>query len=108
NIRVRGVVMTVLGLFLSGFMSVIAVFVTGLLMTAAQKPETNARLNQEPHLFMLVYLIFGGVIAMGLVVTIAGIWQIIFGRRNMILIWIFIALIIATIFAGAVFRGMAN
>jgi hypothetical protein len=108
NVRIRGVLLTILGIFLTGFMSVIAFFVSGFLLNAAQSKQTNARLADEPHLFALIYIIFGGVIAMGLVITLAGIWQIVYARRNMILIWLFLSLIVATACAGALFRGLAN
>ncbi len=107
NIRWRGALMTFIGLFLSGFMSVIAVFATALLMQAAKNPQSNAKLNEEPHMFLLVYLIFGGVIAIGLTATVAGLWMAIFGRRNMVLIWIFFALIFLTFAVGGVFQALA-
>lgn len=99
--------MTFIGLFLSGFMSVITVFATGLLMQAAKNPQSNARLNDEPHMFFLVYSIFGGVIAIGLAATVAGLWMWIFGRRNKFLVWIFFALIILTFAVGGIFQAIA-
>ncbi|MGC2234789.1 MAG: hypothetical protein WA584_01340 [Pyrinomonadaceae bacterium] len=107
NIRWRGVFMTFTGLFLSGFMSVIAIFATALLMQAAKNPQSNAKLNEEPHMLVFVYLIFGGVIAIGLTATVAGLWMAIFGRRNMVLIWIFFALIFLTFAVGGVFQALA-
>jgi uncharacterized protein YqhQ len=108
NVRVRGVLLTFLGLFLSGFMSVIAFFVTAFLIDTAKNPRNSANFNGQEHMLILAYLIFGGVIAMGVTMILAGLWQIIFGRRNMILIWIFFALIFITYFAGSIFRGLAE
>jgi hypothetical protein len=108
NVRWRGVALTFLGLFLSGFMSVIAVFVTAFLIDTAKNPRNRANFNGEEPMLILIYLIFGGVIAMGVTMILAGLWQVIFGRRNMILIWIFFALIFATFFAGSIFRGLAD
>ena len=108
NVRVRGILMTVLGLFLSGFMSVIAFFVTTMLMEAAKNPKTGAKFNGDQNMLVMIYLIFAGVIAMGVTVTIAGLWQVVFGRRNMFLIWIFFGLIFLTLLVGSVFRGLAG
>jgi MFS family permease len=107
NIRWRGALMIFIGLFLSGFMSVIAVLATGLLMQAAKNPNTSSKLNEETHMLVFVYLIFGGVIAIGLAATVAGLWMAIFGRRNVVLIWIFFALIILTFFVGGIFQALA-
>jgi MFS family permease len=108
NIRVRGVILTVLGLFLSGFMSAIAFFVTAMLLEASKNPKTGAKFNGDEHILIMIYLIFAGVIAMGVTITLAGIWQIIFGRRNMFLIWIFLALIGLTFAVGGIFRALAE
>lgn len=108
NVRVRGVILTFLGLFLSGFMSAIAFFVTAMLTEAAKNPKTGAKFNGDEYMLIMIYLIFAGVIAMGVTITLAGIWQIIFGRRNMFLIWIFLALIGLTFAVGGIFRAFAN
>lgn len=108
NVRGRGVLLTFLGLFLSGFMSAIAFFVTAMLIQASKNPKTEVKFNGDEHMFIMIYLIFAGVIAMGVTMILAGIWQIIFGRRNMILIWIFFALIFLTFFVGGIFRAFAD
>src|SRR6187549_789103 len=79
NVRIRGVMLAFIGLFLSGFMSVIAFFGTVFLMEAAKNPKTGAKFNGDESMLVLTYLIFGGVIAMGITAFIAGLWQIIFG-----------------------------
>ena len=108
NVRVRGVILTFLGLFLSGFMSAIAFFVTAMLMEAAKNPKTPVKFNGDEHMLIMIYLIFAGVIAMGVTMILAGLWQIIFGRRNMFLIWIFLTLIGLTFAVGGVFRALAD
>ena len=89
-------------------MSAIAFFVTMLLTQAAKNPKTGAKFNGDEHMLIMIYLIFGGVIAMGVTIVLAGLWQIIFGRRNMFLIWIFFALIGLTFVVGSVFRAYAD
>jgi len=104
----RGVALTFIGLFLSGFMSAIAFFVTALLVQNMKDPKNAAKFNGEEHMLVLIYMVFGGVIAMGVTITVAGLWQVIFGRRNMLLIWIFFALIFLTLLVGGIFRVLAN
>src|SRR5689334_5440069 len=58
NVRVRGVAMTILGLFLSGFMGTIAFFVTTLLISAAKDPKTSAKFNGDEQMLVLIYMIF--------------------------------------------------
>ena len=108
NVRWRGVALTILGLFLSGLMSVIAVFVALLVAAAAKDPRNGANFNGKEPLLVLGCLIFAGVIGIGVAMILAGLWQIIFGRRNMVLIWIFFALIFLTFFVGSIFRALAE
>src|SRR5215203_4590394 len=89
NIRWRGVLLFVVGLLLTVFMSAIAIFVGGLLIQGAQNPETSRKLNDQAALLVTVYIIFGGVFAIGLTAILNGFWQIVFARRNMILVWLF-------------------
>lgn len=104
NIRWRGVLLVVVGLFLTAFMSSIAVFVGGLLIQSAQHPETSRKLNEEMPFLIMMYVIFGGVIATGLTSILNGFWQIVFGRRNMILVWLFLTLIFLTFAVGGVLQ----
>ncbi|HEY8562188.1 MAG TPA: hypothetical protein VIL74_17570 [Pyrinomonadaceae bacterium] len=108
NVRWRGVALVFLGLFLSGLMSGVAIFVTLMLAAAAEDPRNRVNLNGAEHLLILGYLIFAGFIGIGVTMIAAGLWQIIFGRRNMVLIWVFFALIFITFFIGSVFRGLAE
>jgi hypothetical protein len=108
NVRTRGAILTFLGLFLSVFMAAIAIFVTVMLTQAAKDPKNGAKFDGEEHMLVMIFLIFGGVIAIGITMIFAGLWQVVFGRRNMYLIWIFFALIILTLFVGGVFRVFAG
>lgn len=100
--------MVALGIFLTGFMTVIALFATALLVEASKNPQNRGKLNEEPEMLVFAYLIFGGVIAIGLAATFAGLWMVVFGRRNMILIWIFMALISLTFIVGGIFQALAS
>lgn len=108
NIRVRGGLLVGIGLFLSGFMTVITIFVTAVLADAVKKPGINTRLEEEPHMFVMIYLIFAGIIAAGGAITLNGLWMLIFGRRNMLLFWIFIGLLVVTFIVGRAFTALAH
>ncbi|HEY0458576.1 MAG TPA: hypothetical protein VGC97_05440 [Pyrinomonadaceae bacterium] len=108
NVRIRGVALAFLGLFLSGFMSAITFFVTALLASAAKDPKNGAKFNGDAHMLLMIYIIFGALIAGGLTAAIGGAWQAIFGRRNMVLMWICFALLLVALFVGGAFRGLTE
>lgn len=104
--RWRGVALVFLGLFISGLMSAITVFVTVFLMAAARDPRNNAQFRGSEAMLLMVYIIFGALIAGGLTATVGGTWQAIFGRRNMLLMWICAAFLLLALFAGTLLRGL--
>lgn len=108
NIRTRGLALVACGLFLTGLMSVVTILVTALLMKAADSPDSSAKIKDEAHLFFIIYLVFGGVIAAGLTALAMGIWQIAFGRRNRFLIWLFMGLITVTLTIGSFFQFLSR
>ncbi len=108
NVRWRGFFLALIGLFLSGFMAAVAFFVSTLLMGAMNNPDSARKINNESSMLLMIYGIFGLVILMGMTSILMGIWQMVFGKRNRFLIWIFFALIFLTLFVGAVFRFFAE
>jgi len=108
NVRWRGVALIILGLFLSGLMSAVTIFVTVFLMTAAKDPRSNAQFRGSESMLLLIYLVFGALIAGGVTAAIGGVWQAVFGRRNMFLMWFCAAFMLVALFAGTVFRGVAE
>ena len=107
NVRWRGVGLVFIGLFISGLMSAVTVFVTIFMMAAAKDPRNNAELRGNELIFLLMYIVFGALIAGGLTATVGGAWQAIFGRRNMFLMWICAAFLFIAFFLGSLFRGLA-
>lgn len=108
NIRVRGAVMIVIGLFLSGLMSAITIFITALLADAAKKPGAATQLETEPDLLILMYVTLGGVIAAGVAAILNGIWMLAFGRRNLVLLYIFLGLLGVVFVTGGIFTRLSN
>ena len=94
-IRGTGVVLIALGGFLIALMSVITIAVVGIIAQSG-KPGSSSRFTGTKDQMILMFAIFGFVILFGVVSLIAGFWQLIFGRRNMILVYFIL-------FLGAVF-----
>jgi hypothetical protein len=107
NVRWRGVALVFLGLLMSGLMAAVTVFVTVFMMSTARDPRNNADFRGKELLFLLMYVVFGALIASGLTTAVGGVWQVIFGRRNMFLMWICGALLAIAFIVGSVFQGLA-
>jgi len=106
NIRSRGTFLIAVGLFLCLFMGAIAGLVISFLAEAAKNPTNTKRM--DPFMLIFIYGIFGIVIAFGANAVATGIWQVIFGRRNRIFIWLMWAILFALFAAGSIFRGLAE
>ena len=89
-------------------MSAITFFVTTLLASAAKDPKNGAKFNGDAHMLLMIYIIFGALIAGGSTAAIGGAWQAVFGRRNMFLMWICFALLLVALFVGGAFRGLTE
>jgi len=105
NIRNRGILNIVVGLFLAGFMSVIALWVAMMLTNAMKNPESAKKINGESGFLLAVYALFALVIVFGLHSVVIGAFQAITGRRSRVLIWIMWALLFGLLFAGGFLRA---
>lgn len=97
SIRIRGVVIMVLGLFLAGLMGGVSVFVGMLLMGAMDNPDSARKIADGQLMLIGIFGLFALLIVLGLHFVVTGGWMTIFGRRNPVLVWImwvFIALVI--------------
>ena len=94
-IRGTGAALIGLGGFLLALMSVITVAVIGVIQQS-NKPGTGARYTGTKGQMIFMFCIFGAVLLFGLASLAAGLWQVIFGRRNMILVYVI--LILGTVF----------
>lgn len=103
NIRTRGIVLIVVGLFLAGFMGAIALFV-GMLIFGQKDPDAIRKVNEEIVAFGVIYLLFGAVFVFGLHSIVSGIWMAVAGKRNRFLLWLMWALLAAV----AVIGGLAG
>ncbi|HKX83800.1 MAG TPA: hypothetical protein VJL58_06260 [Pyrinomonadaceae bacterium] len=107
NIRTRGIVLLVVGLFLVVFMGAIGVFVA-LMLLGSMDPESARKINNEWFTLIAIYCIFAAVIAFGLNSIVSGLWMIAAGRRNRFLVWVMWALLLVLLVAGVAMRTLLN
>jgi hypothetical protein len=55
-------------------------------------PGTGSRFTGTRSDMLFMYGVFGLVLVFGLTSLVAGLWQLIFGKRNMMLVWIMLGL----------------
>src|SRR5215471_242814 len=95
SIRIRrlGWFSLILGSFLTIFMSGLSVLI-GSLIYQANHPGSTTRVNITSEQITAMYGLFGVIIAIGLTSIFAGIWQIKHGKRNKMVMYVTIGLII--------------
>lgn len=91
EIRLLGFLLATLGGILVVGMSAITLIVIGLIQQSG-KPGTTARFTGTETEMLMMFGIFGAVLIFGFGALAAGLWQLIFARRNMFLLWAMIAM----------------
>jgi hypothetical protein len=102
-IRATGAVLVALGGFLIVVMGAITIAVISIIEQSG-KPGTSARFTGTKDQMLMIFAIFGFVLLFGFVSVIAGLWQLIFGRRNMILVYFILALGALFLVGGSIAR----
>lgn len=90
TLRALGAVLLVLGGILMGGMAVLSWVMYGVINNTDPRASTKFTGSESDMLFM--FAIFGLVFFIGLTAFTAGLWQVVFGRRNLILVWIMLGL----------------
>lgn len=103
QIRVLGAVLTLLSGFLVVFMSVIAFFIYNTVQQS-DKPGATSKFTGSENDILIIIAIFGLVILFGIIGLITGLWQLIFGRRNLILVYSLLAIGAVLFIGGYIFR----
>jgi magnesium-transporting ATPase (P-type) len=101
NIRLLGGVLVFLGGFISVIMLGVMVLMFGIF---AQAPASKMR-GEEGKALMAVAIV-AAVFAIGASFAIAGLWQIIFAKRNKWIVWASIGLVVLVLIAGRIFRAL--
>jgi hypothetical protein len=89
-IRGTGAALAALGVVLIVFMGAITIAVMGI-VRQADKPGAAHFSGTKTELYV-IFSLFGLILFFGFVAVIAGLWQLILGRRNMVLIYLALAL----------------
>ena len=89
NVRTRGTILVIVGLFLIALIGGISIFLAVLLFGSAnQTPEGTRRVQEAMPMLLVVYGLFALLIAFGLNSLISGIWMLVTGRRNRVMLWV--------------------
>lgn len=99
TIRILGGVLVFLGGFIAVLMLGVMVLMFGIF---AQTPASKIR-GEEDKVFWAIGIV-GLTFGVGVSFAIAGLWQIIFGKRNKYIVWISVALVVFLLVAGSIFR----
>lgn len=101
TIRLLGGVLVVLGGFIAVMMAAVAALMVGVF---AQAEASKFRGEEDKMLF--AFGIIGLTFTVGAAFAIAGVWQIIVGRRNTVIVWIALILVGILVIAGRIFTAM--
>ena len=104
TIRGLGVALVVLGGGLTAFMAWLTLFVSRII-ERSNEPGATSRFTGDASDALLVYAIFGLVLALGLTFVVAGVWQIVYGRRSKSVIFVVIILVAVLYAFGLFVRG---
>ena len=100
NIRIRGAIMVFLGGFLIALMGTISIWMYGVIFHPA---ANGARFNGDANELAMIAGIFGFIFLFSFIAVITGLWQLILGKRNMILVWTIMAFGFIFIIGGTAF-----
>ena len=90
TLRALGVVLVVLGTALMVGIAVLSWVMYGVINNNDPRASTKFTGSESDMMFM--FGVFALVFFIGLTSLAAGLWQVIFGKRNLILVWIMLGL----------------
>jgi protein-S-isoprenylcysteine O-methyltransferase Ste14 len=97
NVRVRGGVIALCGLFVAGLMGAISIW---LWQHFANDPDALAKIQQEKTTYLAIFGLFGLLIVLGLHFVLTGGWMLILGKRNKFLVWAMLVFVGIVVVAG--------
>jgi hypothetical protein len=103
TLRALGVVLVVLGSLLMGGMAILSWIMYGVIQGSSD-PRASTKFTGTESDMMFMFGIFALVFFFGLTSFVAGLWQVIFGKRNLILVWIMLGLGGIFMLAGTIVR----
>jgi phage FluMu protein Com len=84
TIRILGVVLVLMGTSLLAIMGWLSLWIYGTMSNAG---NVGSRFNGSPKDVVFIIFVFGLVISISLAATAGGLWQIVFGKRNKLIIF---------------------
>lgn len=106
TIRGLGWVLLVLGGGLTAFMAWLTLTISRIVKHSGE-PGATTRFNGDASDALLIYAVLGLVLTLGLTFVAAGVWQIIFGRRNKKIVFVALALAAILYAFGWYLRGQS-
>jgi phage FluMu protein Com len=97
TIRILGVVLVLMGTSLLGIMVWLSLSIYGTMSNAG---NVGSRFNGSPKDVVFIIFVFGLVISISLAVVAGGFWQIVFGKRNKLIVFAVIGLGIVFLLTG--------
>ena len=97
TVRILGAILVVIGISLLGLMSWLSLWAYG---TVSNPSASGSHFNGSTNDLLFMIFVFGLVISISLAVTAGGLWQIVFGKRNKLIVFAVIALGIAFAVTG--------
>ena len=101
-LRALGVVLVVLGGGLMVGMAVLSWIMYGIVNN--NDPRASTKFTGTESDMMFIFGIFALVFFFGFVAFVAGLWQVVVGKRNLILVWIMLGLGGIFFFVGTVVK----
>lgn len=106
RIRRLGGVLIVLGILLVAMMGTITIMLAPM-MLAAGRETTDARFTGTPEQAMMILGLFGIIMVFGVACIAGGIYQVLTGRRSIVIIILVLGLaFLLIVFASAVRKGL--
>ena len=107
GIRIRGGILIFLGLILVGMMGTISIVVAPIMFSDGS--GGGSKFSGTPGQAFLIMGLFGAVIVFGVSCILSGIWQIITGRRSILMVVLIVGLALVLVILGfAVTRSLDN
>jgi hypothetical protein len=100
-IRGTGAVMAMLGAFLVVLLSAIIFWMWNLIEQTG-KPGSTARFTGTKSEMVMAFGVLGAVLLFGFIALITGLWQLVIGRRNLILVYILLVLAAGLYIGGSI------
>jgi hypothetical protein len=106
TLRALGTVLIVLGGALMAGMAVLSYIMYGVIQNS-DDPRATTRFTGSESDSTFMFGIFALVFFFGFTAFVAGLWQVIFGKRNLWLVWIMLGLGAIFVFIGSVVHGLS-